>query len=671
MRAIQFHLNRLIYGLVALATMVLVCNSSMAQDELQSLPEKPDYMITSKEALWNRIPQSLEFVPQRQANYDLKHINTFIQQSNSRLTTARTTSLEFPGFFQTPGAASRTDSGFLPAPQPEQLARPGVSFHDRSSPENYFGIETPIRYGSDSVATQKTNLPARNASSPGSLETKSVSTGISRTNKSQVGTAQFQLASQPKAGDRFLEHWPQNDPFAFQVEPSVADFSPTPTDSWQPYDPGSEMFVYEGKSLNANRRPLVELGRPWYQLGQLKPSATWLGLHNPVSPQFVVYGDYRMTYANAKNRNRNHTSQIAFELNLNFDLRLTATERFTAFVAPLDRRGSNLRWLLDDDEWVDPVDFHVDFGMFEGDLGALLGGFSGQTLPFDLPFAIGVMPMVVQNGIWMEDEITGIAASIPARNSPRLGISNIDVTFFAAYDEIDSPAFEGQNSAAKMYGILSFIEAAGGYIEFDYAFLEDRDRIRDRSYHNIGLAFSRRYGRYVSNSIRVIANAGQSTDSWPNTADGVLLLIENSLITSRPNTFVPYFNFWAGFDRPQSAARNIAAGGILRNTGILFESDGLTLFPTLDASANDTWGGSLGMNILTAELDQQLVLEFSFLKTMGYDSTRIAAGDQAGLAARYQIPLSNSWILRSDVMYGFLENTADIHGARVEMRHKF
>jgi hypothetical protein len=247
----------------------------------------------------------------------------------------------------------------------------------------------------------------------------------------------------------------------------------------------------------------------------------------------------------------------------------------------------------------------------------------------------------------------------------------MDVTFFAAYDNINSPAFAADNDVAKIYGVASFIEALGGYFEIDYAFLEDRDFVRDRSYHNIGMAFSRRYGRFLSNSIRVIGNAGQSTAGGPNTADGVVVLLENSLITSRTQTFVPYFNLFAGFDRPQSAARADSAGGILRNTGILFESDGMTNYPTLDPTANDTWGGAVGLNILTPNFDQQLVLELAALQTMGNPATRNATADQYGAGVRYQIPLSNAWILRADGMYGFFREVPDVHGARLELRHKF
>lgn len=561
-------------------------------------------------------------------------------------------------------------------PQPQQQSI-------ESSPQSRSLIET----GATANAQSAKPMASKNASArlnsgredenplqsnplPSISRSSEIKTKHAKSSNVQVGTTEFTLAEQPKLGDRFSHGPAQTDRRAFAVDPSPVDFSPTPTNPELPYNGQNEAWVYEGKTLNANRRPLLELGRPWYQLGELKPSSTILGSHNLVSPQFLIYGDYRMAYANSKLPGRQNTSQMAFELNMNFDLRLTGTERFTAFIAPLDN-GRNSRYLFDDDRYVEEYDLDVEFGMFEGDLGGIVGGMVNQTLPFDLPFAMGVMPLLVQNGVWMEDAVLGVAATIPARNSRRLDISNMDITFFAAYDNIDSPAFEGDDDAAKMYGVMSFIEAMGGYFEIDYAFLEDRNRARDRSYHNLGFAFSRRYGRFVSNSVRMIFNMGQEPIGGGQTADGQLLLIENALITSRPQSFVPYFNFFAGFDRPQSVARAAVAGGILRNTGILFESDGMTGFPILDDSANDTWGGSVGLNILTPDWSQQLILEASWVQTMGDAPDRVANDDQYGLGARYQIPLSNAWILRSDAMYGYLRGEPDIHGVRMELRSKF
>ncbi len=493
----------------------------------------------------------------------------------------------------------------------------------------------------------------------------------SATGKKAGSKDEFTLAAQPELGAHYIEDKPQTDQYAHLIEPLAGDFSPDATNPMLPYEPHSQMNVYQGKTLNANQRPLVELGRPWYQLGQLSPGSSVLGFHNNVTPQFLIFGDHRTAYASNR-QNGNSTSQIATQLNLDFDLKLTGTERFHAFVQPLSSGGRNTRRLLDDDEMIFEGSANPAFGYFEGDLGALVGGATNKTLPFDLPFTAGIIPLVFQNGVWFEDAILGVAATLPAKNSPRFNISNMDITFFAGYDKVDSPAFQGDDSAARIMGIASFLEMLNGYFEIDYAFLDDRT-FADRSYHNIGVGYTRRYGRFVSNSTRVIVNAGQNSSVVGNTADGVLLLSENSLITGFPSNVVPYFNFFAGFDRPQSAARAGIAGGVLRNTGILFESDNLTGYPTLDATANDTFGMSLGVEVLSGgdRFSQQLVVETSMLGVMGDAATRNAAGDQYGVGFRYQLPLSNSVIFRADGMMGFLRNDDDISGIRMEIRKKF
>ena len=153
------------------------------------------------------------------------------------------------------------------------------------------------------------------------------------------------------------------------------------------------------------------------------------------------------------------------------------------------------------------------------------------------------------------------------------------------------------------------------------------------------------------------------------TADGWILLLENSLITSKPSTFIPYANFWVGFDRPQSLADD---SGILKNTGITFETNALTGFPKLDDTGHDTFGGAIGLQYLF-NLDQQIVVEASTVQIMGdaNETGRAAIDDQYGFGIRYQLPISTSWILRADAMYGIRKNTDDISGVAVELRLKF
>jgi len=152
----------------------------------------------------------------------------------------------------------------------------------------------------------------------------------------------------------------------------------------------------------------------------------------------------------------------------------------------------------------------------------------------------------------------------------------------------------------------------------------------------------------------------------------VLVLVENSLVPRRainaipsPINFVPYFNLFAGFDSPQPLARAAGTGGVLKNTGINFESDGLTDYPTLDARANESYGGALGVEYLF-NLDRQIVLEAAVVERMS-DSP---AGSQYALGARYQHRISNAWLVRLDAMRGWREGLDDVYGVRLELRRK-
>ena len=135
---------------------------------------------------------------------------------------------------------------------------------------------------------------------------------------------------------------------------------------------------------------------------------------------------------------------------------------------------------------------------------------------------------------------------------------------------------------------------------------------------------------------------------------------------------IPYLNAWVGIDRPQSLARAAGAGGILKNTGINFETDGLTGFPILDDTGRDTYGAALGIEYLF-DLHQQIVVEVATLQDIGgnNEAGRPAKGDQYGFGIRYQLPLTRAWIARVDAMYGLRESDDDIAGIRFEIRREF
>lgn len=444
-----------------------------------------------------------------------------------------------------------------------------------------------------------------------------------------------------------------------------------------PYDAQEQLDIYGKKHMNKTADPPVALGRRLYDRGAFEPRPTWLGPKNPINAHLMAYGDLRVAAAAYDNGTvgsggKTDQSVIATRLNLDMDLALTATERIHAFARPLDRNGAFTRYQIrggaEEHEFVDELDFELDTLFFEGDLGAIAQGWASKPNKIDLPIALGRVPLFTQNGIWLDDAMDGAAFSITAKNSASLDISNMDLTVFAGFRKVTTAAVPGSDDSAKVYGLAGFADARRGYFEAGYGYV-DAD-LREFSYHNVSATFTKRYRGLVNNSVRLIGNFGQ--DAAIKTADGILVLVENSLIPRRawnalPSAanVVPYFNFFAGFDRPQPLARAADSGGVLKNTGINFESDGLTGYPTLDASAHDSYGGAVGLEYLF-DLTRQIVFEAAVVERMNDNPL----GRQYAVGARYQHKVGNAWIVRLDAMRGWREGLDDVYGARLEIRRK-
>ena len=471
---------------------------------------------------------------------------------------------------------------------------------------------------------------------------------------------------------------------AAAVSPDL--FGPDPSYVDKPYDVAAQLAIYGNKHAVPGPRPPIEWGYPMYQAGPVGNGITIFGGKNPARPQLLAYGDFRLGTAYNDN-GKLDTANMAARLNLDLDLRLTATERIHAFLRPLDRTkagrvtrvefGGNQRDRFGDYEVL--LDATPESLFFEGDLGQIVAGISDKYNLYDVPVAFGLTPMVLQNGIWMDDAILGGAITIPALNSRVLDISNMDITFFGGADRVTTKSqLQGRaqdDHGVNIYGTAVFIETRGMYIEAGYGYTDDTRNAfgSDFSYHNLTAAITRRYFGKVSNSLRVIYNFNQHPGAGlAKTADGWLLLMENSWISHKPLTLVPYANFFVGSKKPQSLARDFGAGGVLKNTGINFETDGLTGFPKLDDTANDTYGGAVGVEYLFA-LNQQVVFEVAALNPLGRDNEarRVAKGHQAAFGARYQRPLSKQWIFRTDAIYGLREHEQDLAGVRAELRLKF
>lgn len=450
-------------------------------------------------------------------------------------------------------------------------------------------------------------------------------------------------------------------------------FRPGPTYE-KKYDASEQLDIYGGKSAVEPPRPLLEIGRQQYTSGILDESSTVLGKLNPLLPGLAVYGDWRTAIAYNKNNGKD-IAQVATRLNLDVDFKITATERIHAFFTPFqDGNAKFTRFEFGgdngDQRFTTEFDAEPQTLFFEGDFGSLYSGFSGKEARFDLPFTVGLFPLFLQNGIWANDAILGGAVTLPAKNSAALGLSNFDITFFAAFDNIDNASFtrtDGtvDNDNANLFGVTTFIDAFNGYIEAGYGFVQGTGIQDDVQQHFLTAAYTRRYANTLSNSTRVFANFG---DDGHGNGDGLAIISENSLISPLPSTLLPYANFFVGFGNPEPLVDGNNAG-ILKNVGINFETDALTGYPKLDDTGSNTFGGALGLQYLF-NLDQQLVFEVATVQP--FEDDAIGTKDaQYGFGVRYQIPITRSWLFRADATYQIQEGRDDNFGFRTELRSKF
>lgn len=180
-------------------------------------------------------------------------------------------------------------------------------------------------------------------------------------------------------------------------------FIPDPDYLCLPYNAQAQLGIYAGKFCVPAQAPWVELWRGLYQAGPLPPAGTFLtGETNPIIPHFLVFGDFRSAIAYNDNGPDDREFGVwANRLNLDFDLKITSTERIHAFWGPLDEDGRFTRAEFRDDDIELKEEFDDDFDtlFLEGDLGYIWGGMTDRWAPFDLPFVAGKYPLLFQNGI--------------------------------------------------------------------------------------------------------------------------------------------------------------------------------------------------------------------------------------------------------------------------------
>lgn len=320
-----------------------------------------------------------------------------------------------------------------------------------------------------------------------------------------LGTA---ASAAEKKAHAHLDHdgLPSMSPNAFKIDLDPSLFLSDPQYDNSTYNPTIERLLYTKWEVPVTR-PAVELGRQLFRLGTFDAAPDVFGDSNLAYtgsdfvifgksydilkredetknfqlPQILVYGDFRTALAYNDYGDKDQFI-LATRLNLDVDIRFTASERIHAFFTPLNNGGDVTRWDIageKDGEVTVVGNGEPGTLFFEGDLARILGGFNDNKWlrNHDIPFTVGLIPLLFQNGTWLADAFTGFAVTIPARNSRLLDLCNMDVTFFAGFDQVNTGAIGNAlvDDKANIYGVAAFIDAMEGYFELGYGYTDGRD----------------------------------------------------------------------------------------------------------------------------------------------------------------------------------------------------
>ncbi|MEN9359784.1 MAG: hypothetical protein RL095_1319 [Verrucomicrobiota bacterium] len=389
-----------------------------------------------------------------------------------------------------------------------------------------------------------------------------------------------------------------------------------------------------------DRRPRFSLG-PGLFPADPGPGLNLWGNRNLVRPSAAVWGELRS--ASAWSRQGGTKPGLTLAGDIQADWKLTPSERFHARFLPgldADARRS-LAWGAEDAPHA--PDLHPESLYFETDLGTMSSSLSGQPADFESRLALGLVPLRLGQGLWIDDAIIGGVCSSPW---PLPGCDGNDSgsVIFAGSGEAWAPRQD--DSAEALMGLQQFADSDLGRFEWGLAGLRAE---REHEFSPM-LGWNGRFGLW-SSGITGTAVKGQSHD-------GFALLARNRLDL---DGFSPYLNGFCG-DQESPLLRDRRRPGLFREAGICFAFDPLAPRPVLEAGRGLARGAAAGMAWKLCPR-QELTLEVA---TVTADSQRGGAA-----ALRHSWQLRNDIEVASTVIHRIQDDQAPASGLSLELTWQF
>lgn len=254
------------------------------------------------------------------------------------------------------------------------------------------------------------------------------------------------------------------------------------------------------------------------------PVRPWPALHWPGAggyawePRGVVYGVYQL-FGFAFQEGGVRQDAVGHQLLLDFDLRLTGTERLHVQYRPIGEMntGGSFYQFTAPVGYVDNSTGVPDRYWIEAELASVLSGWIGDPFtPRDFQLTAGVFPFMLQNNLLMNDDVAGVVVS---KNTVYLAnLSNLNAQWFYFFDDVDAYSDAG----ADVFGVNVAADYLHALYELVYAYrTHHRDRSRDT--HYAALSATKLCGRMTF--------AGRAMFKWGDSGgsgDGQLFVLESN-----------------------------------------------------------------------------------------------------------------------------------------------
>ena len=212
----------------------------------------------------------------------------------------------------------------------------------------------------------------------------------------------------------------------------------------------------------------------------INPCLRWLGSAGYAwEPRFVGHGSYEV-FGFALEENGQRQDVVGHQLAVDFDLRLTGTERVHVQYRPIGREatGGSYFQFSNPAGYVDNSTGEPDRYWFEMELHSVLGADVDPFAALDYNLTVGRVPLALHNDLLINDELLAVVLS---KNTIIFGnVSNLNVQGIYGFNDVSAQSNDGD---AELYSIHASVDRHRVFYEATWALLEhDSNSARDTHY---------------------------------------------------------------------------------------------------------------------------------------------------------------------------------------------